>query len=133
MARKVIRMTESEFKKKVLDISKEQLNEYSEGFMNKIVQKFKDEATSEVEMYVQRFQEISQNLKDRDITSYSWERLKQVVDSHKNKYQRNAIKYIDNVADKKNKEFGYDKGHGDSNLRDYMTKDIMKSWKNDRY
>jgi hypothetical protein len=133
MARKVIRMTESEFKKKVLDISKEQLNEYSEGFMNKIVQKFKDEATSEVEMYIQRFQEISQNLKNRDISSYSWEELKQVVDSHKNKYQRNAIKYIDNVADKKNKEFGYDKSHGDSYMRDYMTKNIMKSWKNDRY
>ena len=92
------------------------MNEYSEGFMNKIVNKFKQELTSEVELYVNRFKEISKNLENRDITTYSFEQLKQTVDSYVDGYEKDSIKRLNNDI---NKEVERNSGVLFKNPQDY--------------
>jgi predicted AlkP superfamily phosphohydrolase/phosphomutase len=102
--RKVIKLTESELKKLIGNIVSEQstmdMNEYSEGFMNKIINKFKQELTSDVELYVNRFKEISKNLENRDISTYSFEQLKQTVDSYVDGYEKDSIKSLHHSIDR---------------------------------
>ena len=102
--RKVIKLTESELKKLIGNIVSEQstmdMNEYSEGFMNKIINKFKQELTSDVELYVNRFKEISKNLENRDISTYSFEQLKQTVDSYVDGYEKDSIKSLHHRIDR---------------------------------
>jgi hypothetical protein len=98
--------------------------------MGKVVERFKREATSEIEDYVMRFKEISSNLKKRDLNMYSWEELKQVVDSYKNKGHRDAISYVEKNADRFNTDYGYDKYNdsyfdSDNYMRDHMKNTIL--------
>jgi hypothetical protein len=130
--KRVVRLTESQLRDLISSTVKKnkQINEYSEGFMGKVVERFKREATSEIEDYVMRFQEISSNLKKRDLNMYSWEELKQTVDSYKNKSHRDAISYVEKNADKFNTDYGYDKYDnsyfdGDNYMRDYMKNTIL--------
>jgi galactitol-specific phosphotransferase system IIB component len=124
--RKVIKLTESDLKKLIGNIVSEQstmdMNEYSEGFMNKIVNKFKQELTSEVEIYVNRFKEISKNLENRDISTYSFEQLKQTVDSYMNRFERDRLQGFEREMDKEVERSygGANKGAQDG-YRDYLT------------
>jgi hypothetical protein len=86
-----------------LDEQETQINEYSDKFMGNIVDKFKQEAGQEVESYIKRFKEISKNLENKDITTYSWNDLKSVVDSYLNKgergWEKNMKKQVDQDVD----------------------------------
>jgi hypothetical protein len=101
--KKIVKLTESDLRRMIGNIVSEQstmdMSEYSEGFMNKIVDKFKQEASQEVEMYVKRFKEISSNLENKDITQYSWNELKDVVESYKNKDHREWSKGLEKQID----------------------------------
>jgi hypothetical protein len=126
--RKVIKLTESELKKLIGNIVSEQstmdMNEYSEGFMNKIINKFKQELTSEVEIYVNRFKEISKNLENRDISTYSFEQLKQTVDSYMNRFERDRLQGFEKEMDKE-AERQYPEGNGRDQFRDYLRTKTM--------
>jgi hypothetical protein len=100
--KRVVRLTESQLKDLISSTVKKnkQINEYSEGFMSKVIERFKNEATSEIEDYVMRFKEISSNLKNKDLNMYSWEELKQVVDSYTNKKYRDNLSYVKKNPDR---------------------------------
>jgi hypothetical protein len=108
--KRVVRLTESQLKDLISSTVKKnkQINEYSEGFMSKVIERFKNEATSEIEDYVIRFNEISSNLKNKDLNMYSWEELKQVVDSYKNKKYRDNLSYVEKNSDRFNPDYGLD-------------------------
>ncbi len=115
------------------------LNEYSEGFFNKVVDKFKQQAASEVEAYVMRFDEIKNNfpIDKRDINKISFFELKQMVDSYVDGNKKDKLKSLKHQYDTAN-TLGADmeptwmKGQ-----RDYeygkVKDDVMKSqsWKDD--
>jgi hypothetical protein len=58
MAKKVIRITESELKRKILAISKAQIKEQMEGAMNNVIDRLKQEAAQEVDALVKRYTEL---------------------------------------------------------------------------
>jgi hypothetical protein len=108
--KRVVRLTESQLKDLISSTVKKnkQINEYSEGFMSKVIERFKNEATSEIEDYVMRFNEISSNLKKKDLNKYSWEELKQVVGSYTNKNYRDNLSYVEKNSDRFNPNYGLD-------------------------
>jgi hypothetical protein len=63
------------------------LKEYSTGVVNKLKQKFKQENSNltdqQIEYYINRFDQLksSPKVEEKDITTYSFQRLEQVVDS----------------------------------------------------
>ena len=121
--KRVVRLTESQLKELISSTVKKnkQINEYSEGFMSKVVERFKSEATSEIEDYVMRFNEISSNLKNKDLNMYSWEELKQVVDSYKNKNYRDNLSYVKKNSDR----FNYGRDQSSKNV--YNSEDTHKA------
>ena len=77
---------------KLLSVIKEMvLREYNEKLLNQIIQKFKGETPNLEEeiirVYINRFVQIknSPNVKEKDITKYSWKQLETVVDSNQPK------------------------------------------------
>ena len=121
--KRVVRLTESQLKELISSTVKKnkQINEYSEGFMSKVVERFKSEATSEIEDYVMRFNEISSNLKNKDLNMYSWEELKQVVDSYTNKNYRDNLSYVKKNSDR----FNYGRDQSSKNV--YNSEDAHKA------
>jgi cytidyltransferase-like protein len=75
----------------VLSILNRSLNEYSQGIVNKLTAKFKQENPSlsddDIKKYINRFDSIKGNLPvdKRDITKYSWNELEQAVASSQSK------------------------------------------------
>jgi len=75
----------------VLSILNKSLNEYSQGIVNKLTAKFKQENPSlsddDIKKYINRFDSIKGNLPvdKRDITKYSWNELEQAVASSQSK------------------------------------------------
>jgi hypothetical protein len=67
------------------------LREYNEKFLNQIIQKFKGETPDLEEeiirVYINRFVQIkdSPNVKEKDITKYTWKELETTVDSNQPK------------------------------------------------
>jgi uncharacterized Zn finger protein len=102
------------------------MNEYSEGFMNKIVNKFKQELTSDVELYVNRFKEISKNLENRDITTYSFEQLKQTVDSYVDGYEKDSIKKLNYDINKEVEKYSDILSKNPEDYRDELTKQVSQ-------
>jgi hypothetical protein len=140
--KKIIKLTESDLKKLIGNIISEQstmdMNEYSDKFMSNIVNKFKEEASSEVEMYVIRFKEISKNLENRDITQYSWDQLKQTVDSYVDRSQKDYEKGVEHHIDKEvERNYGRASKDAQDRYRDYMSTQMADNnrertpdWKN---
>jgi hypothetical protein len=115
------------------------LNEYSEGFFNKVVDKFKQQAASEVEAYVMRFDEIKNNfpVDKRDINKLSFFELKQMVDSYVDGNKKDKLKSLKHQYDTANTlggdmEPSWKKGVRDSEYGK-VKDDVMKSqnWKDD--
>jgi cytidyltransferase-like protein len=75
----------------VLSILDKSLNEYSQGIVNKLTAKFKQENPSlsddDIKNYINRFDSIKGNLPadKRDIMKYSWDELEQAVASSQSK------------------------------------------------
>jgi cytidyltransferase-like protein len=75
----------------VLSILNKSLNEYSQGIINKLTTKFKQENPSlsddDIKNYINRFDSIKGNLPTdkRDIMKYSWDELEQAVASNQSK------------------------------------------------
>jgi len=115
------------------------LNEYSEGFFNKVVDKFKQQAASEVEAYVMRFDEIKNNfpIDKRDINKISFFELKQMVDSYVDSNKKNTLKSLKHQYDTANTLGGDMEPTWMKGQRDYdygkVKDDVMKSqnWKDD--
>ena len=67
------------------------LKEYNEKFLNQITKKFQEEIpdleTDIIRVYINRFVQIkdSPNVKEKDITKYTWRQLESVVDSNQPK------------------------------------------------
>jgi hypothetical protein len=67
------------------------LKEYNEKFLNQIIKKFQEEIpdleTDIIRVYINRFVQIkdSPNVKEKDITKYTWRQLESVVDSNQPK------------------------------------------------
>ena len=63
------------------------LKEYSEGVMRRLIDKFKTEQNNLTDAviisYINDFKKISQKLENRDIMTYSWKDLENVVDSNR--------------------------------------------------
>lgn len=76
-------ITESQLKGLVI------LEAYSQGLINKMINKYKsfnpDLSSEEIKEKIARFQQISSNVEQKDITKYSWDELTSLLDSHQPK------------------------------------------------
>jgi hypothetical protein len=113
------------------------LKEYSTGVVNKLKEKFKKENSAltdrQIEYYINRFEELKSSPKVdvKDITTYSFQRLEQVVDSFPSKEK---VSKTNNTVEFSQTELIYNKSplqiyHGDNERTCIKIKgDFPSSW-----
>lgn len=79
------------------------LNEYGQTLIQTLIKKFQEEVPTLtptiIRNYIDRFENIKNNLPEKDITKYSWKQLENTVDSYQPKQRIKAGKIDPTVSD----------------------------------